>query len=348
MTANPDRWPELSYAAWRDTRDTLHLWTQVVGKIRLALTPWLNHSWHVALYVTARGLTTSPMPYQGGSLAIDFDFIDHVLWLRLSNGHFRQVELKPVSVAEFYADVLIALKELGVAVPIRAMPCEISDCMPFDEDTMHKSYDADYANRFWRALLAAHEVLGRFRTGFVGKASPVHFFWGSFDLAVTRFSGRRAPRHPGGVPHLPNAVAQEAYSHEVSSAGFWPGSPGPVEYAAFYSYAYPAPEGFAAAEGEARGGILLQGIGRIHSALRRRAHRARSGRRADGIPAKHVRRRGRSGEMGPRGAGVRAGRGGQVQGDVERLRFACTRLDTFNDQTAKRARAIARILCGPG
>ena len=183
-----------------------------------------------------------------GSLEIEFDFIDHVLWLRLSNGHFRQVELKPVSVAEFYADVMIALKELGVAVPIRTMPCEIADCVPFDEDTMHKSYDAGYANRFWRALLAAHEVLGRFRTGFLGKASPVHFFWGSFDLAVTRFSGRRAPRHPGGVPHLPNAVAQEAYSHEVSSAGFWPGSPGPVEYAAFYSYAYPAPEGFAAAK----------------------------------------------------------------------------------------------------
>ena len=142
MTANPDRWPELPFAAWRDTRDTLHLWTQVVGKIRLALTPWLNHSWHVALYVTARGLTTSPMPCQGGSLAIDFDFIDHVLWLRLSDGHFRQVELKPVSVAEFYADVNIALKELGVAVPIRAMPCEIPDCVPFDQDTTHKSYDA--------------------------------------------------------------------------------------------------------------------------------------------------------------------------------------------------------------
>ena len=247
MAANPDRWPELPYAAWADTAATLHLWTQVIGKIRLALTPWLNHSWHVALYVTARGLTTSPMPWAGGSLEIEFDFIDHVLWLRTSNGQFRQIVLRPISVAAFYADVLIALKELGVAVTLRSMPCEIPNCIPFDQDTIHKSYDADAARRFWRVLVSAHEVFSRFRTGFLGKVSPVHFFWGSFDLAVTRFSGRRAPRHPGGVPHLPNAVAQEAYSHEVSSAGFWPGSPGPVEYPAFYSYAYPAPEGFAAA-----------------------------------------------------------------------------------------------------
>ncbi len=170
-----------------------------------------------------------------------------MLWVRTSDGHFRQVALKPMSVAEFYADVMIALEELGIAVAINPMPCEIPNAIPFDQDTVHASYDADAANRFWRVLLAAHEVLAHFRTGFLGKVSPVHFFWGSFDLAVTRFSGRRAPRHPGGVPHLPNAVAQEAYSHEVSSAGFWPGSPGPVEYAAFYSYAYPAPEGFAAA-----------------------------------------------------------------------------------------------------
>ncbi len=188
------------------------------------------------------------MPWAGGSLEIEFDFIDHVLWLRTSNGQFRQIVLRPISVAAFYADVLIALKELGVAVTLRSMPCEIPNCIPFDQDTIHKSYDVDAANRFWRVLVSAHEVFSRFRTGFLGKVSPVHFFWGSFDLAVTRFSGRRAPRHPGGVPHLPNAVAQEAYSHEVSSAGFWPGSPGPVEYPAFYSYAYPAPEGFAAAK----------------------------------------------------------------------------------------------------
>ena len=243
-----ERWPALPYAAWKDTRDTLHLWTQIVGKIRLALAPWQNHSWHVALYVTARGLTTSPMPIKSGSLEIEFDFIDHMLWLRTSNGHFRQIALKPMPVAEFYAEVMAGLAALGVAVKIRTTPCEIADCIPFGADDLHKSYDPDYANRFWRVLLAAHDVLARFRTGFIGKVSPVHFFWGSFDLAVTRFSGRTAPRHPGGVPHLPNAVAQEAYSHEVSSAGFWPGGGGPIEYPAFYSYAYPAPEGFAAAK----------------------------------------------------------------------------------------------------
>jgi hypothetical protein len=247
MAASPERWPELPYAAWQDTRDTLQLWTQVVGKIRLARTPWLNHSWHVALYVTARGLTTSPIPDGARSFQIDFDFIDHVLWVRTSDGHFRQVALKPMSVAEFYAGVMIALKELSLDTPINPMPCEIADCIPFDRDTVHAAYDAGAANRFWRVLLAASQVLAHFRTGFLGKVSPVHFFWGSFDLAVTRFSGRRAPSHPGGVPHLPNAVTREAYSHEVSSAGFWPGGGGPIDYAAFYSYAYPAPEGFAAA-----------------------------------------------------------------------------------------------------
>ena len=242
-----ERWPELPYAAWKDTRDTLHLWTQVVGKVRLALTPWLNHSWHVTLYVTARGLTTSPIPWQVGSFQIDFDFIDHVLWVRTSDGHFRQLMLKPMSVAEFYADVMIVLRELGIAVQIRTMPCEIADCIPFEQDTVHAAYDPDYVNRFWRVLLAASDVFAHFRTGFLGKASPVHFFWGSLDLAGTRFSGRTAPPHPGGVPHLPNTVAQEAYSQEVSSAGFWPGGGGPIDYAAFYSYAYPAPEGFSAA-----------------------------------------------------------------------------------------------------
>ena len=248
MAANPDRWPELPYAAWKDARDTLHLWTQVVGKIRLARTPWLNHSWHVPLYVTARGLTTSPIPDGARTFQIDFDFIDHVLWIRTSDGHFRQLMLKPMTVAEFYADVMIALKELGIAVAIRTMPCEIADCIAFEQDTVHASYDAGYAQRFWRVLASAQQAMAHFRTGFIGKVSPVHFFWGSFDLAVTRFSGRRAPSHPGGVPHLPDSVAREAYSHEVSSAGFWPGGGGPVDYAAFYSYAYPAPDGFAAAK----------------------------------------------------------------------------------------------------
>ena len=242
-----ERWPALPYAAWKETRDTLHLWTQVVGKVRLALTPWLNHSWHVTLYVTARGLTTSPIKWGGGSFQIDFDFIDHVLWVRTSGGHFRQLMLRPMSVAEFYEDLMIALRELGIEVRIMTMPCEIADCIPFEQDTVHASYDAEYVNRFWRVLLSASEAFARFRTAFLGKASPVHFFWGSFDLAVTRFSGRPAPRHPGGVPHLSDAVAQEAYSHEVSSAGFWPGGGGPIDYPAFYSYAYPAPEGFSAA-----------------------------------------------------------------------------------------------------
>ena len=243
-----DRWPELPLAAWRDTRDTLHLWTQVVGKIRLTLAPWLNHSWHVALYVTARGLTTSPMPCHGGSLEIEFDFIEHVVWLRMSNGNVRKVAMRPMSVAAFYVEMGIALSQLSQFFMINPMPCEIPDAIPFGDDDVHKSYDPNYARRFFRVLTSTHEVMSHFRTGFLGKASPVHFFWGSFDLAVTRFSGRRAPRHPGGVPHLPDSVAREAYSHEVSSAGFWPGGGGaPVDDAAFYSYAYPAPEGFAAA-----------------------------------------------------------------------------------------------------
>jgi hypothetical protein len=245
MAASAQRWPELPYAAWKDTAVTLQLWTQVVGKIRLTRTPWLNHSWHVALYVTARGLTTSPIPDGARTFQIDFDFIDHALLIRTSDGQIRQLILQPMAVADFYAEVMFALEELGLATAINPMPCEIVDCIPFDQDRTHASYDRDAVNRFWRVLLAMHEVLSHFRSGFLGKVSPVHFFWGSFDLAVTRFSGRSAPRHPGGVPHLPNAVAQEAYSHEVSSAGFWPGGGGPVDYPAFYSYAYPAPAGFA-------------------------------------------------------------------------------------------------------
>ena len=260
MSADPDRWPALPYAAWADTAATLQLWTQIIGKIRLALTPWLNHSWHVTLYVTARGLTTGTIPYDARNLQIDFDFIDHVLWLRTTDGQFRQIILRPMPVAEFYADVMIALKELGIAVAIRTMPCEIPNCIPLDEDTVHGAYDADAAQRFWRVLLAAHDVMAHFRTGFLGKTSPVHFFWGSFDLAVTRFSGRRAPRHPGGVPHLSDDVACEAYSHEVSSAGFWPGS-GAIDYPAFYSYAYPEPPGFRAAHVRPEAAFFNEALG---------------------------------------------------------------------------------------
>jgi hypothetical protein len=240
------RWPELPYAAWKDTAATLQLWTQIVGKIRLAATPWLNHSWHVTLRVTARGLATPLIHSTTHDFQIEFDFVDHTLWIRTTEGHFRQVMLRPVPVAEFFAEVMIALHELGIALTIDEMPNEIPDAIPFREDRTHAAYDPDYANRFWRVLVRAHDVMSRFRTSFLGKASPVHFFWGSFDLAVTRFSGRRAPPHPGGIPHLPDAVVREAYSHEVSSAGFWPGG-GPIDYAAFYSYAYPAPDDFASA-----------------------------------------------------------------------------------------------------
>jgi uncharacterized protein DUF5996 len=238
--------PALPYAAWKDTLETLQLWTQVVGKVRLTLTPWLNHSWHVALYVTARGLTTGPVPADGRDLQIDFDFIDHLLWLRTSDGQSRQLALGPMAVADFYAAVMAALTALGVAVRINEVPNEIPGAVRFSLDRAHAAYDRGAVGRFHLVLLASRDVFAHFRTGFLGKVSPVHFFWGSFDLAVTRFSGRRAPPHPGGVPNLPDAVAREAYSHEVSSAGFWPGG-GATDYPAYYSYAYPAPAGFAEA-----------------------------------------------------------------------------------------------------
>jgi hypothetical protein len=236
-------WPELPTAAWRETYATLHLWTQIIGKIRLTKTPWLNHSWHVTLYVTARGLTTSPVPDGSRTFQIDFDFIDHVLRVATSDGAQRQFALAGKSVAGFYAATMAALAELGIAVTIDEMPSELPDPVRFSEDKAHASYDAGAVGHFQQILVNCDRVFKQFRTGFLGKASPVHFFWGSFDLAVTRFSGRRAPRHPGGVPNLPDAVACEAYSHEESSAGFWPGS-GAVDYPAFYSYAYPEPAGF--------------------------------------------------------------------------------------------------------
>jgi len=235
-------WPELSYRAWADTCSTLHLWTQVVGKIRLAQTPWQNHGWHVPLYLTARGLTTSPIPYDARSFEIRFDFDAHMLDIEVSDGSGKRLALRPQSVADFYAAVMDALVGLGIRMTINEQPCEIPDAIPFGRDRVHASYDAVYANRFWRVLLAADRVLKRFRTGFIGKCSPVHFFWGSFDLAVTRFSGRRAPLFAGKAPGVSAQVMQEAYSHEVSSAGFWPGGAG--SDALFYSYAYPPPDGF--------------------------------------------------------------------------------------------------------
>jgi Family of unknown function (DUF5996) len=242
MEQKTDAWPALPFEKWRDTCATLHLWTQVIGKIRLAQTPWLNHSWHVPLYVTARGLTTSPIFVDERALEIALDFVDHKLRMASSDGRHAELELVPRTVAEFHRRVQSMLSSLDFIVPTNPMPNEIPDAIPLDEDTVHRAYDAEYAHRFWRVLLQSTRVLTQFRTGFLGKSSPVHFFWGSFDLAVTRFSGRRAPPHPGGVPNLPDAVAREAYSHEVSSAGFWPGGNG-VD-ASFYSYAYPEPPGF--------------------------------------------------------------------------------------------------------
>jgi Family of unknown function (DUF5996) len=223
------------------------MWTQIVGKIRLTLAPWTNHSWHVTLYLTARGLTTSPIPYGLYTFEIRLDFIDHKLFIEKSDGASRTLPLRPQSVAAFYRDLRSALAELDLIVNINLLPNEIENPIPFDRDEEHRSYDAGSANRFWRVLLQADRVFKEFRSRFCGKCSPVHFFWGSFDLAVTRFSGRPAPPHPGGVPHLPDEIAREAYSQEVSSLGFWPGNSA-VPTPLFYSYAYPEPAGFAEAK----------------------------------------------------------------------------------------------------
>jgi hypothetical protein len=240
--SNP-AWPDLTLSEWEDTRDTLHLWTQVVGKVRLSLEPMRNHWWQVALYVSARGLTTSLMPTDDGrGLEIEFDFVDHVLRLQTTDGSERTLALEPRSVADFYRATMAALIELGIAVSVYPRPTEIADAIPFPADEVHRSYDSDAAQRFWHALVQADRVMRIFRDRFLGKASPVHFFWGAPDLAETRFSGRTAPLHPGGVPNCPDRVQQLAYSHELHSVGFWPGGGGE---GSFYAYAYPQPDGFA-------------------------------------------------------------------------------------------------------
>jgi hypothetical protein len=240
MTTSP--WPALPLAEWKDTYHTLHMWTQIVGKIRLTLTPLVNHWWNTTLYVTPRGLTTSTTTYKGRYFQIDFDFIDHLLLIQTTDRSTKSIALRPRSVADFYQETMAALESLGMPVTIWTTPVEVQDRTPFELDQKHASYDPEYAQRFWRILAEASRVLAEFRSRFVGKVSPVHFFWGAFDLAVTRFSGCTAPSHPG-APNMARFVAVEAYSHEVSSCGFWPGG-GPVNEPAFYAYAYPEPQGF--------------------------------------------------------------------------------------------------------
>ncbi|MCI2420855.1 DUF5996 family protein [Saccharopolyspora sp. K220] len=237
-----DDWPRLRVADWTSTRDTLHMWTQVVGKIRLALEPMVNHWWQVPLYVSARGLTTSVIPHPAGQFDVEFDFCDHRLHIRSSSGEQRHVRLEAKPVAEFYRETTAALRALGLGVSIWTVPREVEHAIPFEADTEHASYEPEHAHRFWGQLLAANRVMTEFRARFRGKVSPVHFFWGSMDLAVTRFSGRTAPPHPGDAPNLGHWVMVEAYTHEVSSCGFWPGG---SEEGTFYSYAYPEPTGYA-------------------------------------------------------------------------------------------------------
>ena len=242
--ASNEPWPSLPLEAWSDTCATLHLWLQIVGKIRHTLSPRLNHCWGDTLYVTARGLTTSPIPYGARVFEIDFDFIEHRLVIRTGEGGVGVMALRPQSVAAFYAQLWSELGKLGLQVKIHAKPNEVADPIAFPQDEKHASYDMDYANRFWRVLLQSDRVFHQFRARFTGKCSPVQFFWGAPDLAVTRFSGRIAPEHPGGIPGLPDKVTRDAYSHVVSSCGFWPGG-GAIPYPAFYSYAYPEAAGFA-------------------------------------------------------------------------------------------------------
>ena len=238
-----EAWPSLPLAAWQNTYATLHMWMQIVGKVRLAQAPRQNHWWHSTLYVTARGLTTSPMPYRQRTFQIDFDFIDHQLRILTSDGATGVITLSARPVADFYAEVMSALQALGLHIKISTLPQEAAEPIPFEQDYTHSAYDPAYAQRFWHTLVQAERVLQVFRARYLGKCSPVHFFWGSFDLAVTRFSGRPAPKHPGGVPNVADSVTWEAYSHEVSSCGFWPGG-GAVTEPMFYAYAYPEPNGF--------------------------------------------------------------------------------------------------------
>jgi hypothetical protein len=241
-TITPDAWPPLPLDSWADTCATLHMWTQIVGKTRLRYSAPINHGWHSTLYVTSRGVTTMPIPCGLRTFQIDFDFIDHVLIVATSDGRIARLALQPKTVAAFYRELMDALRGLDLDVHIYAKPNEVAEPIPFEQDEIHRAYDAEAVNRFWRVLVQSDRVFKRFRSGFIGKCSPVHLFWGALDLAVTRFSGRRAPEHPGGIPNLPDHVTREAYSHEVSSCGFWAGTG--IGYPAYYAYAYPEPAGF--------------------------------------------------------------------------------------------------------
>jgi Family of unknown function (DUF5996) len=252
-------WPALPIAAWQDTYETLHLWTQIIGKIRLTLAPKINHWWHSTLYVSPQGLTTSTIPYGTGNFQIIFDFINHQLKIEKSDGITRSIALTPRSVANFYQEVISTLQEIGIEVKIYPMPQEIANPIPFDRDDRHTAYDPEYAQRFWQILVQVDRLMTIFRCRYTGKCSPVHFFWGSFDLAVTRFSGKRAPEHPGGIPNMADWVTREAYSHEVSSCGFWFGK-GAFE-ALFYAYAYPVPAGFKEYQIESPAGFYSSEMG---------------------------------------------------------------------------------------
>jgi hypothetical protein len=257
---SPNAWPSLPTDDWLDTIETVHLWTQIAGKIRLVNSPWMNHSWSVPLYVSTRGLRTSPIPVGVEAVELAFDFVDHQLSIETSAGERRTIPLASGSVADFYSSVMAAMDDVGMPVSIHTTPSELADAPPFDADTKVRTYMPEHAHTLWRALVQAERVFTRFRADFKGKASPVHFFWGSFDLAVTRFSGRTAPPHPGGIPNFPDDVAQEAYSHEVTSVGFWPGNreaPNPI----FYAYAYPTQEGYAEAQVEPAEAFWLDALG---------------------------------------------------------------------------------------
>ena len=253
-------WPPLPLEAWKDTCATLHRWLQIVGKIRFVQSPWVNHQWHVTLYLTARGLSTLAISHGTRVFQIELDFLDHRLLIHSSEGQAKTLPLEPQPVAAFYRDVMAALRELNLPVRIHTMPNEVPDAVPFDQDEAHRAYDPEYARRFWRVLLQADRVFKVFRARFIGKASPVHLFWGSCDLAASRFSGRRAPEHPGGLPNMPDRVVREAYSHECSSCGFWPGGDR-APYPLFFSYAYPEPRGFAEAKVRPRGAHYSRELG---------------------------------------------------------------------------------------